>query len=117
MLELTGVEMLEPLLGSLNAERVVLFVFARNQAYASEIASFYNTDLYGIQRQLEKFENGGVLVSKMVGRTRVYSFNPRYAFLKEIHLLLERALEYFSTEERERLLMIRRRPRRKGKPL
>jgi len=109
--------MLEPLLGSLSAERSLMFIFARGQGYASEIAAFFDINLYGIQRQLEKFENGGVLISKTLGRTRMYSFNPRYAFLKEVRSLLEKALGYYPKEERERLIMVRRRPRRKGKPL
>ena len=90
--------MLEPLLGSVNAERTLIFIFAREQGYASEVAAFFSTDLYGIQRQLEKFENGGVLISKMLGKTRMYSFNPRYAFLKEVSILLERALNYYPIE-------------------
>ena len=37
--------MLEPLLGSTNAERVLLFLLARSEGYASEIARFFETDL------------------------------------------------------------------------
>ena len=109
--------MLEPLLGSLNAERVLLFVLARGEGYASEIAKFFDTDLYGIQKQLDKFETGGVMASKKAGRTRLYRFNPRYSFLKELKALLNRALQFYSKDEQERLLVVRRRPRRRGKPL
>jgi predicted ArsR family transcriptional regulator len=109
--------MLEPLIGSTNAERVLLFIWARDEAYASEIAAFFKTNLYGIQKQLEKLELGGVLSSRKAGRTRLYRFNPRYAFLKELKDLLEKAMSFYSPEERERLIITRRRPRRKGKPL
>ena len=70
-----------------------------------------------IQKQLAKFESGGVLVSRPAGRTRLYSFNPRYPFLKELRGLLEKALSFYPEQEREALLMNRRRPRRRGKPL
>ena len=109
--------MLEPILGSLNSERVLLFVLARDEGYASEIAKFFATDLYGIQKQLDKFETGGVLASKKVGRTRLYRFNPRYSFLKELKALLNKALRFYPKDEQERLLVVRRRPRRRGKPL
>jgi hypothetical protein len=109
--------MLEPLLGSTNAERVLLFLFARNEGYASEIAGFFETDLYGIQKQLEKLEAGGVFTSRKIGRTRLYRFNQRYSFLKELQSLLEKALSFYPDEERERLTVVRRRPRRQGKPL
>ncbi len=109
--------MLEPLLGSTNAERVLLFVATRAEGYASEIAKFFETDLFGIQKQLDKLENGGVLASRMVGRTRLYILNPRYAFLPELKALLEKALSFYAPEEQERLTAVRRRPRRKGKTL
>ena len=109
--------MLEPILGSVNAERVLLFVLTRDEGYAGEMAKYFGTDLYGIQKQLDKFETGGVLASKKVGRTRLYRFNPRYAFLKELKALLNKALLFYPRDEQERLLVVRRRPRRRGKPL
>ena len=109
--------MLEPLLRSTNAERCLLFLLARDQGYASEIAKFFDTDLYGIQKQLDKLETGGVLASCTAGRTRLYRFNPRYSFLKELRLLLGKALSFYPAVEQERLRIVRRRPRRRGKPL
>jgi hypothetical protein len=109
--------MIEVLLGSKNAERVLLYIFTRGEGYAREIASFYNTDLKPIQMQLDKFEKGGVLVSRSIGRTRPYEFNPRYPFLNELKALLEKALSFYPAKEQEELTMNRRRPRAKGKTL
>ena len=55
--------MIEVLLGSKNAERVLLYILVREAGYAREIASFYGTDLKPIQMQLDKFEKGSILVS------------------------------------------------------
>jgi hypothetical protein len=109
--------MIESLLGSKNAERVLLYILAREEGYAREIASFYETDLKSIQMQLDKFEKSGVLVSRAVGRTRPYVFNPRYPFLNELKSLLEKALSFYSKAEQEELRMNRRRPRARGKIL
>jgi hypothetical protein len=109
--------MIEVLLGSKNAERVLLYIFARNEGYPREIARFFNTDLKSIQKQMDKLEAGGVLVSREVGRTRPYIFNPRYPFLNELKSLLEKALSFYSVEEQEELTMNRRRPRARGKAL
>ena len=109
--------MLEPLFGTQNSERALMFILARNEGYARQIAQFFDTNLYGIQRQLDKLESGGVLVSRTVGRTRLYQFNPRYAFLNELKQLLEKALSFYPEDVRENLLMNRRRPRKRGKPL
>ena len=109
--------MIEVLLGSKNAERVLIYIFTQDEGYAREIASFYGTDLKPIQMQLDKFEKSGVLVSRSVGRTRPYVFNPRYPFLNELKALLEKALSFYSAKEREGLMMNRRRPRAGGKEL
>jgi hypothetical protein len=109
--------MIESLLGSKNAERVLIYIFAREEGYAREIAGFFETDLKSIQMQLDKFEKSGVLVSRTVGRTRPYVFNPRYPFLNEVRALLEKALSFYPENEREELLMNRRRPRARGKAL
>jgi hypothetical protein len=108
--------LLEPILGSVNSERVLVYILARGEGYAREIARFYGADPDSIQKQLVKLEAGGVLVSREVGRTVPYKFNPRYAFLSELEGLLEKALSFYPETERERLLMNRRRPRRRGKP-
>ena len=107
--------MIESLLGSKNAERVLIYIFAREEGYAREIAGFYKTDLKSIQMQLDKFEKSGVLASRAVGRTRPYVFNPRYPFLNEVKALLEKALSFYPKNEREELVMNRRRPGAPGK--
>ena len=109
--------MLKTILGSSSSEKVLMFLFARDQGYAREITRFFATDLAPIQKQLEKLETGGVLVSQLVGRTRVFSFNPRYPMLEELRALLEKTLEFYPDDVRENLMMSRRRPRRRGKPL
>src|SRR5215216_455570 len=109
--------MLKPLLGTENSERVLLFLLTRNEGYAREIAQLFDTNLYAIQRQLDKLEVGGVLVSRTAGRTRLYQFNPRYPFLTELKQLLEKALSFYPEEIRENLVMNRRRPRKHDKPL
>jgi len=108
--------MIETILGSKNCERVLMFLYAREEGYPKGIAAFYESSLYPIQKQLEKLENGGVLVSRFVGKTRLYTFNPRYSFLNELKQLLDKALQFYPKKDREELTMNRRRPRRKDKP-
>jgi hypothetical protein len=112
-----GDVMLEPIVGSKSSEQVFIFLIAREMGYATEMAKFFDADLYAIQRQLERLEKSEVLVSRKVGRTRVYQFNPRYPFLIELKSLLERVLSYYPEAIQEKLLLNRRRPRKKDKPL
>lgn len=109
--------MIEPILGSKNAERVLLYLLTRDQGYTREIARFWGADPDSIQKQLARLERGGILDSRSQGRTRLYRFNPRYSFLKELKALLNKALSFYPQDEQETLLVVRRRPRRKEKPL
>jgi predicted ArsR family transcriptional regulator len=109
--------MLAPLFGTENSERVLIFLLTRNEGYAREMARFFGANLYAIQRQLDKLEAGGVLVSHTAGRTRLYQFNPRYPFLNELKQLLDKAFSFYPEDVRENLMMNRRRPRKRDKPL
>lgn len=109
--------MLESILGSKCREQVLQFVLANEEAYATQIAKFYNITTDPVIKQLNRLELGGVLVSQNVGKTVVYSFSPRYAFLQELKALLLKARQFYKQELQESLTMTRKRPRRKGKPL
>jgi len=109
--------MLEPLLGSKSSEKVLIFIEALGEGYPREISRFFDIALDPIQKQLDKLELGGILVSFVKGRTRLYRFNPGYPFIKELKAILDKALTFYPEEERERLLMNRRRPRRRGKSI
>jgi len=108
--------MLEAILSSKSKEKILLFLAARKEGYAFEIAKYYSTSLSPIQNQLENLENGGVIISKLAGKTRMYSLNQRYPFIRELTALIEKAITFLPDEDRERLLIYRKRPRRKGKP-
>jgi hypothetical protein len=107
--------MLKTIFGSVNAERVLIYLFAREKGYAREISRFYQAAFTPIHAQLLRLERGGVLVSQTIGKTRVYEFNPRYSFLKELKSLLEKTLPLYPQEVRDNLLMMKRRTRRKVK--
>jgi hypothetical protein len=53
----------------------------------------------------------------LAGRTRIFQFNPSYAFLSELKALLNKVFQFYPPEDIEQLKMNRRRPRRTGKPL
>ncbi len=71
--------------------------------------------LTGIQQQLRRLEEGGIVVSRLVGRTRLYQFNPRCHYLAELQQLLERALQALPKAEFERYYRRRTAPARRGK--
>lgn len=109
--------MIEKLVGSISREQVLLFIFAREEGYPRQIARFFNVDYRPIRNQLDKLEAGGILSSRTVGKTLLFSFNPRCPFLKELKTLLQKEMSFCPADLKERLTMNRRRPRQRGKPL
>lgn len=109
--------MFEAILGSAAAERALVFINAQGEGYARDIAGFFGCGVTPIWKQLEKFETAGVLYSEPQGRTRLYRLDPRYALYKEIKSLLDKMLTFYPPDQQEQLLMNRRRPRRKNKPI
>ncbi len=109
--------MLEDLFGSINKERILVYLAARGEGYPRAMAQFFDTNLRNIQVQLDNLEAGGIVVSRQEGRTRLYSFNPRWPMRAELLALIDRMLEFYPAEEQARLLGGRKRPRRRGKPL
>ena len=109
--------MLETLLGSVSKEKVLIYIVGRKSGYASEVARYYDTDFTPIQSQLRNLENANILVSKTVGKTRVYTLNPRYPFIKELSNLIDKAIQFLPDGERQKLMVFRARPRRAGKEI
>ena len=108
--------MLAALLGSVNKERVLVYLAGRGRGYSREIARFFDAPLSPVQNALERLEAAGVLVSRAVGTTREYEFSPRYPAREELARLIDRALGLYPNKLRDELLISRSRPRRKGKP-
>jgi len=109
--------MLEPLFESEIKEKILLYLYSNGESYPREIAKAYNFYLNAVQNQLTKLERGGVLYSKLKGKVRLFGFNPRYPFKKELEALLEKALRFIPEEEMDKFYTKRIRPRRSGKPL
>ena len=94
-------------------------MIANKKCFASELRQSFETPIFGIQRALARLENQGILVSIVEGNNRMYYWNPRYPFIEEFKKFIEKAYsslpEDFKKKYYER--EIRKRPRKKGKPL
>ncbi len=108
---------LEGIFGSSTAEKMLLYLEQYGEGYAREISSVFDgVSVSMVLGQLKRFERAGLLTSRLRGRTRLFTWNPRYPFLSEVRALLRKALQVLPEEERRRYFAARRRPRRSGKP-
>lgn len=89
------------------------------KSHATELSRSFGSSLDPIQKTLKKLEEGGLLVSFLEGRTRVFQWNPRYPFLSEIQTLAKKAFDFLPAHIQETYYQVtkRKRPRKTGKPL
>lgn len=111
--------MLEKLFGNGVIEKILFYLLANQKGYATELKEVLGIPLYSIQIALARLEQGGILVRQPQGKTQVYQYNPRYPFLAELIQFLNKAYQAIPEHMRKKLYepSVRRRPRRKGKPL
>jgi DNA-binding transcriptional ArsR family regulator len=109
--------MLKELFGGKTPEQVLLYLHNYDEGYGKGIADTYGVALSAVQKQLQKFEDSGLLVSRLVGRSRVYTWNPRSPFVEPLRALLAQRLKLTPKEEIKAYYRQRRRPRKQGKPI
>ena len=109
--------MLDEIFGNRSVERMYLHFFHYGEIHARGLANDYVTSADPFLKQLNRLDNAGILVSRTIGRTRLYQFNPKSPFTKPIRMIVEIAYESIPMKERERIFQTRRRPRKKGKPV
>jgi len=105
------------LLGSRSAEAALLHLFHFGETYGRAVAADLGVSLDSVQRQLDRFERAGILVSKRQGRTLIYGWNPKSRFSSRLKDLVAAAYENIPLEHSARIFTERRRPRSKDKPV
>ena len=108
---------LEAIFGNRSAANVMMFIQSYGSGYASEIARTFETPISVVQDQLKRLEGEGVLVSRTLGRTRVFEFNPRNPTVSRLQRFLVEELDALPRELVKKYFRTRQRPRRSGKSL
>lgn len=109
--------MIEAIFGNATAAKVMLYLFHNGEAYASGLANDMDITLSQVQKQLDRFEDAGILVSKLMGRVRIYSFNPKIGVTKKLKELIQVFYDAIPLDQKQKMFQVRRRPRRKDKPV
>jgi len=109
--------MLDQILGSKTAQKIFLHIFHHGESYPSAVAKDFNITLGQVQRQFDRFENAGILISKLSGKTRVYQFNKKNTLTGPFIEMVKRVYDSIPIDEKETIFSTRRRPRRSGKPV
>ncbi|GGX43740.1 ArsR family transcriptional regulator [Saccharospirillum salsuginis] len=108
---------LEAVLGNRTAAQVLLFITVYGEGHALRIAKTYDIGLNMTQRQLKRLEGNGVLVSRLVGNARLFTFNERNPTVKNLKKFLLAEVEQLPEDVVQKYFRQRQRPRRSGKTL
>ena len=110
--------MLDKILGSKTAQKIFLHLYHYSESYPSAVAKDFKISLGQVQRQFDRFEEAGIIISKLSGRTRIYQFNKKQgAAVRPFIELVKVFYDSIPLKEKEEIFQTRRRPRRKGKPV
>ena len=106
---------LAELFGSRAAEAALLHLYHYGESYGRAVSADLEISLDSVQRQLDKFERSGVLISKKHGRTLLYTWNPKSRVASRLKDLVAVVYDGIPLDRRQILFQKRRRPRGKGK--
>lgn len=111
--------MFEQLFGGQLVEKILFYMIVNEKCYASELRRSFFTSISGIQGALTRLESQGILVSIVEGKNRIYYWNPRYPFLENFKKFISEAYSTLPDDIKKKYYErpIRKRPRKKGKPL
>jgi len=104
-----------PLFGNSMRTSMLLLIAVLEETFPAQLARYLKTSISSVQRTLDKLEEQGLVATRASVYRRV-TLNPLYPAAKELKAFLLRIAagypEYAQTNE-----SIRRRPRRRRKPL
>lgn len=106
----------QKLFGTRRRTEVLILVALLGESYPTELARLLDAPLYSIQTIVDALDRDGILATRLLGRTRQVTLDPRYFAFKELRRLLLRLAEA-ETDIHTAALKRRSRPRRAGKPL
>jgi hypothetical protein len=95
----------------------LLHLFHHGESYPSAVAKDFKVTLGQVQRQFDRFESAGILISKLTGKTRIYQFSKKNPLTSPFMELVKRVYDSIPLEEKQLIFNTRRRPRRAGKPV
>ena len=104
------------LFGTPKQTQILVLLGLLEESYPRELSRLTGVSLTAVQSYLESLELVGVLASRLIGKERRVSLNPRFYAYRELQALLQKLAEADKSIQL-RAATLRRRPRRKGKEI
>ena len=108
---------LEAIFGNRTAAWTLLFLQCYGEGHALRIAKTFGFGLNMTQRQLKRLEEDGVLISRLIGNIRLFTFNERNPTVRNLQKFLDEELTLLPAAQVQAFFRQRQRPRQSGKTL
>jgi DNA-binding transcriptional ArsR family regulator len=102
--------------GSTTRTRVLVALRLLGSSFPRELARLLSVSPSLVLKALRTLERDGLVAGRTMGRSKVYTLDPRYFAKDDLQRYLARLSEA-DIEIRQRAAQLRRRPRWSGKPL
>jgi hypothetical protein len=93
--------MLDAIFGNENTQKVLLFLFIHKKCYGTQLQRFLQIPLTSLQYSLNRLEEGGIIVSHLDRKTKIYQRNLAYPLMSELEELLKKAYMLLPFEEQK----------------
>lgn len=90
------------ILSNETAEVVLLYLAEHKESYAQEIADNFKISTNLVQRQLAILQSREILKSRLVGRTRTFTWNTEWPYYEETIALLHKAIALMNSDVKTR---------------
>ena len=110
-----NITMLGKLFGNETLAVIFLNLYHYGEIYSALIEKNSAIGGRAVLNQLSKMEEAGIFVSREVGRTRLYTFNPKNPAIKHIREIINITYSNLNIKMKEKMFKERMRPRAKGK--
>lgn len=109
--------MLNKLFGNDTLALIFLNLYHYGEVYSALVEKNTGISSRPVLNQLNKMEEEGILISRVVGRSRLYQFNPKNPVIKPLKEIINITYSNMNIKMKEKMFKERLRPRAKGKDI
>ncbi|MEM7174328.1 MAG: winged helix-turn-helix domain-containing protein [Chlamydiota bacterium] len=94
--------MRKALFGTETNAKILFYLLKNKKCYPSELKHNFNMNFQTVNKGLANLLQAGILRSYYEGRTRLYRFDPKCYFLRELKALLKKLYKKLSQKEKDK---------------
>ncbi|MCK4934619.1 MAG: winged helix-turn-helix transcriptional regulator [Simkaniaceae bacterium] len=87
-------------------EKILFFLFVNSKGYGMQLSRYLDIPLTSVQKGLARLDRGGIIISYLEGKTRVFRLNPGFPLMDELEQLLKKAYTILPAEMKKQFYVL-----------